>query len=108
MKHWICVKTLQMNYLGGNNEKLNSVFLIMRLKKLENQLQIEESRAKIATIQGKLTEFRSMMQKKVWILYFAKGWYFPGKNAVNKQYEFLKEKKNSSLPFDEGFDDVEV
>lgn len=74
----------------------------MRLKKLENQLQIEESRAKIATIQGKLTEFRSMMQKKVWVYILLKGWYFPGKNAVNKQYEFLKEEKNSSLPFDGG------
>lgn len=33
----------------------------MRLKKLENQLQIEESGPKIANIQGKLAEFRSMI-----------------------------------------------
>lgn len=32
----------------------------MRLKKLENQLQIEESGSKFATIQGKLAGFRSM------------------------------------------------
>ena len=32
----------------------------MRLKKLENQLQIEESGSKFATIQGKLAGFCSM------------------------------------------------
>ncbi len=68
-------------------------------KKLENQLQIEESGSKIATIQEKLAGFRSMMQKKVGVYILPKTGIFSfniindWKDAVYKQYEFLKKEK---------------
>lgn len=51
-------------------------FFNYEIKKLENQLKIEESGSKIATIQGELAGFRSIMQKKVGVYILPKGGYF--------------------------------